>query len=63
VNKVNIIEIRTIEDILKIYKEYKLLDKTQKIVFDFSGAKFIYSNFTAFFGALIDNSKSSVKTK
>lgn len=57
-NKVNIIEIRTIEDILKIYKEYKLLDKTQKIVFDFSGAKFIYSNFTAFFGALIDNSKS-----
>lgn len=47
-NKVNIIEIRTIEDILKIYKEYKQLDNTQKIVFDFSSAKFIYSNFTAY---------------
>lgn len=57
VNIIKIIEIRTIEDILKIYKEYKSLDKNQKIIFDFSGAKFIYSNFTAFFGALIDNSK------
>lgn len=56
-NTIKIIEIRTLEDILEIYKEYKEFDKNEKIIFDFSSARFVYSNFTAFFGALIDTSK------
>lgn len=43
------------EDILNIYEEYLKLDKTKKVIFDFSRAKFIYSNFTALFAALIDS--------
>ena len=58
INTIKISEIRTIEDIIKIYKEYKLLDKTKKVIFDFSSAKFIYSNFTALLGSLIDDCQS-----
>ena len=58
VNTIKFLEIRTIEDILKIYEEYLMLDSTQKVVFDFGSARFIYSNFTALLGALIDSCES-----
>lgn len=57
-NTLKVIEIRSIHDILKIYGEYLMLDVAQKVVFDFGGAKFIYSNFTALLGALIDSCES-----
>ena len=43
INTIKISEIRTIEDIIKIYKEYKLLDKTKKVIFDFSNVAFMDS--------------------
>ena len=43
INTIQISEIRTIEDIIKIYKEYKLLDKTRKVIFDFSNVAFMDS--------------------
>ena len=57
-NTLEIIEIKSIHDILKIYEKYLMLNSTQKVIFDFGGARFIYSNFTALLGALIDNCES-----
>lgn len=54
-NTLKIVEIRTIRNAFNLYIKFKALDITKKIVFDFSGAKFIYSNYTALFGAFIDS--------
>lgn len=54
-NNIKITEIRTIKDAMRVYSEFRKLDNTQKVTFDFSGARFIYSNYTALFGALIES--------
>ncbi|MEA1955123.1 MAG: ATP-binding protein [Campylobacterota bacterium] len=57
-NTIKITEIKTIQDALKVYSAFKKLDNTQKVLFDFSGARFIYSNYTALLGALIESCES-----
>ena len=44
-----------LEDSIKIYKEFQKMNKKDKLIFDFSNATFVYANFTALFGALIDS--------
>ena len=44
-----------LEDSIKLYKEFQKMNKKDKLIFDFSNATFVYANFTALFGALIDS--------
>lgn len=54
-SKIKINTIRTLKEAIKIYEEFSYLKSSdKKITFDFSKASFIYSNFTALLGALIE---------
>ena len=48
-----------LEDSIKLYKEFQKMNKKDKLIFDFSNATFVYANFTALFGALIDSCDKS----
>jgi len=56
-NKLTIHKITTIDEVINIYKSFLSLNIEDKIIFDFKDSKFIYSNYTSFLGALIDNCK------
>lgn len=56
-NIIKIKSIRNIEDLIKIYKQFKKLDINQKVIFDFSDANFVNSNYCAFLNSLIDGCK------
>lgn len=56
-NTINFTRVFNIYEAVQIYREFKQLHNEESIVFDFTNSEFIYANFTALFGALIDSCK------
>lgn len=54
-NIIYFIKVFNLKDSIELYKKFQKMDTKEKLTFDFSNASFIYANFTALFGALIDS--------
>ena len=53
-NRIVFKKVLRLKDTFDTYKQFLTIDKQNKVIFDFEEATFVYANFTALFGALID---------
>jgi len=54
-NILSFTKVFSLKESIELYKKFQKMDTKEKITFDFSNATFVYANFTALFGALIDS--------